>query len=374
MDKFSKLQFLQDLMLSCLSLWSWRFDSDFRLVECNSPESGNIGAILPEQSERIFVLAEDGQLPAVISLAAGIAWAVTSTGEKKGEKLFYALGPVRLYPDNLNTELVSDIADKFPVMSTYELSRYTSMLHKAVTGQTASVHLINDNTNDAGDSTAIQLLERLKEKIRNGELDYKEIVFEVLTNRCHLQALGAVTIEGAKNVALISIDKCCQAALESGLTRKTVSALCEEYVPQIRAASTGAEIARLSNTLMYHFVRLVRRLNGKVTYSEPVQACCTYIEKHAFDKITLELLARQVGYSPDHLSKKFKLEVGELPKDYILRTKIYHAQLMLTTTSMPLGERASKLSFCSNSHFTKVFRRFTQQTPASYRFMHNHMV
>ena len=68
MDKFSKLQFLQDLMLSCLSLWSWRFDSDFRLVECNSPESGNIGAILPEQSERIFVLAEDGQLPAVISL------------------------------------------------------------------------------------------------------------------------------------------------------------------------------------------------------------------------------------------------------------------------------------------------------------------
>jgi AraC-like DNA-binding protein len=175
-------------------------------------------------------------------------------------------------------------------------------------------------------------------------------------------------------VALISIDKCCQAALESGLTRKTVSALCEEYVPQIRAASTGAEIARLSNTLMYHFVRLVRRLNGKVTYSEPVQACCTYIEKHAFDKITLELLARQVGYSPDHLSKKFKLEVGELPKDYILRTKIYHAQLMLTTTSMPIGEIAGRLSFCSNSHFTKVFRRFTQQTPASYRFMHNHMV
>ena len=369
-----QLEYFQDLALDCLSLWSWRYTMDFQLLGSNCPMGGEINGSFLKQSGNVDVLYGKNLLPAVITAHDGLAWAVTVRRNAQQEPEYLVLGPARLEDAEQTSEEQSDFFAFLPAAGRKELGRYASMLHKAATDEVTPVYQQEADASSAGDTTAILLLASLQDKIRGGDLSYRELMSEALTNRRFLQSLGAVTTDSAKKVALLAIELSCQAALESGLPKRSVDALRSQYTPQLDGITSGYEIARLCDTLMYHLVRLVRRSKGQNTYSEPVQTCCTYINEHICDRLTVEFLARQTGYSPDHLSKKFREEFGEPLKDYILHTKIQRAQLLLTTTAMPVSDIAAMFSFSSSSHFTKVFEHFTKETPTAYRTQHSHLV
>lgn len=366
-----KLEYFMELMLCCTDLKGWVYDEGLRILKnySDSPEE-NYG--FTAQGERIRNLVQECLMPAVIESENGLLWALTAE-YTDGSVYYYVLGPALLADKKETSEENAVPLSALPAFGLQELARYACMLHKTVTGQHSAVYIQNAAAAASRDTTAILLLARLQDKVRNGDLHYKELVSEVLTNRRSLMSLGVVTIDSAREVALLTIDLSCQAAIESGLTKSMVDALRKQYLPDLKAASAGYEIAQICDTLMYHLVRLVRRSRGDRSYSEPVQACCTYIEEHACDKLTLDYLAKQTGYSPDHLSKKFRQEFGVPLKDYITRTKIQRAQMMLTTTDMSISDIGAMFSFCSASHFTRVFRQMTGQTPAEYRLKHTHM-
>lgn len=369
-----KLEFFQDLALSCLSLWSWRYTKDFRLQESNCPMDGEVNAAFLKQAGIVSTLYEKNLMPAVITAENGLAWAVTAQKASSQAPEYLVLGPARLEGAEIPAEEQPDFYAFLPLTSRKELGRYGSMLHKAAVDEITPVYQQEAEASPVGDTTAILLLASLQDKIRNGDLSYRELMSEALTNRRFLQSLGAVTTDSAKKVSLLAIELCCQAALESGLPKRSVDALRIQYSPQLDGVTSAYEIARLCDTLMYHLVLLIRRYKGEKTYSEPVQTCCTYVNEHICDRLTVEFLAKQTGYSPDHLSKKFREEFGEPLKDYILHTKIQRSQLLLTTTTMPVSDIATMFSFSSSSHFTKVFEHFTNETPTAYRTQHSHLV
>lgn len=369
-----KLKDFQDLLLCCCSLWSWHYDKNLRLMGSNCPDIEKFPVPL-KQFREACKPDSNKLLPAVFVSDTGLAWAGTVEKDPETIRQYYMIGPVRIadqrkdYPESMP----GNAAD-VPGMDIREFSRYASMLHKVLTNETIAAHSLIPGKIKSREGNVPNILLRLQDKIRNGDLDYKDLIIEVLTDHQCLQELGAVTIESAKNVAHISIDMCCKAALESGLSQKTVSALYDSYLPKIKSTDKWNEVAQLCNALMYRLIWQVRSTKGRQNYSEPVQSCCNYIEEHISGKLTLKSLAKQIGYSPDHLSKKFKQEVGEPIKDYVLRSRIHYAQLLLTTTIMSIGDIADKLSFCSSSHFTRVFRCLTHQTPTEYRLKYNHMV
>lgn len=357
------------LLLECLSLWSWQYDDTFRLIAGNCPEAKVYEQYFATQQELVCILREQGLLPAIVQAKDGMAWAVTTDGEH-----YYVLGPVQLAVFDKREDAEPDLTDTLPLFSIQELSRYATMLHSTLTGTPKAVHMPGGAHGMARPSASVLLLARLQDKVRNGDYKYKELVLEVLTDRQSLYELGAISQNSAKQVAGLSMALCRQAALEGGLTAQTIDALYDEHLPQIQAAKYACEIALRCDMLLYHLIRLVRRAKGDTAVSDPIQACCTFIAEHVDEKLTMSTLARQVGYSPDHLSKRFRAEIGQSIKEYILQMKIHRAQLMLTTTRLPIGDIAQLLSFSSSSHFGKIFHALVQQTPAAYRAKHSHAV
>ena len=367
MDLNEKLEYFLELTQSCVSLWNWQYDRDLHLRQTNCPRSTPGNNAFLQHRKRIINLDQGNLFPAVLMSESGLSWAVTKRKDSQDSCFYIALGPVFLTEQKELSEQDKEFYGALPVLSLKELEHCAAMLHKTVNDEIIPVYCRARQTDTGSDSTAILLWSRLQEYIRNGDLRYREIISEVLTNRSSLLELGAVTMESARRIALLTVDLSCQAAREGGLSAKSVEALRSQFVPQLKATDSGLETARLCDSLIYQLIRLVRRAKGDRTVSEPVLSCRMYIEEHAGDRLTLDQLARQTGYSPDHLSKRFHEEFGEPLKKYILRTKIQRAQLMLTTTSMPISDIAAALSFCSSSHFSKVFQRFNAETPADYR-------
>ena len=61
------------------------------------------------------------------------------------------------------------------------------------------------------------------------------------------------------------------------------------------------------------FVHRVHQLHEKTGISPQIRKCCDYIQIHTEDKISLHDIAGICGYSPEHLSRKFKKETGMSP-------------------------------------------------------------
>ena len=98
-----------------------------------------------------------------------------------------------------------------------------------------------------------------------------------------------------------------------------------------------------------------------------IQQALTYIHQHLGNKIELDTLATETCVSKDHLIRLFKQATGETPANYITRRKMEQAELLLTTTSIPVKNIATEIGFDDTSYFIRVFRKHSCMTPQEYR-------
>lgn len=87
-----------------------------------------------------------------------------------------------------------------------------------------------------------------------------------------------------------------------------------------------------------------------------------------FDRaISLSDLARVAGLSRMHFAAQFRAATGYRPREYLLQQRIEHAKSLLSNTETPLAEAALAVGFCTQAHFSTVFKRVTGDTPARWR-------
>ena len=101
-----------------------------------------------------------------------------------------------------------------------------------------------------------------------------------------------------------------------------------------------------------------------------VRHALTFIHLHISKKIDLEALAAETCVSKDHLIRIFKKSTGETPASYITRRKLERAELLLTTTVIPVKNIASELGYDDLSYFIRIFRKHSNMTPQEYRNAH----
>ena len=83
--------------------------------------------------------------------------------------------------------------------------------------------------------------------------------------------------------------------------------------------------------------------------------------------LSLEALAIEVGLSRAHFARMFRRVVGDSPHRYVMSRRIEHAKRLLTQSRLALNEIAQEAGFCSQSHFTQIFRLRLGVTPQQYR-------
>jgi AraC-like DNA-binding protein len=81
----------------------------------------------------------------------------------------------------------------------------------------------------------------------------------------------------------------------------------------------------------------------------------------------LELLAAERGMTPTAFSHFFRAHTGLTPARFISEVKVQAAARLLVTTHHSLDRIAAECGFANGNHFGKVFRRFRQHSPGTYR-------
>ncbi len=78
----------------------------------------------------------------------------------------------------------------------------------------------------------------------------------------------------------------------------------------------------------------------------------------------VQALARLAGRSPEHVSRQLRACAGLRPVDVVTEARIEHAASRLALGDEPIVDIALECGFDSLSHFYRVFRRVTGETPA----------
>lgn len=91
------------------------------------------------------------------------------------------------------------------------------------------------------------------------------------------------------------------------------------------------------------------------------------LHAHFSTSLTLAALAECVGVHQVHLARAFRQHYHCTVGEYVRQLRIEFACRELSGSDTPLVEIASAAGFCSQSHFSTVFKRHTGSSPREYR-------
>ena len=114
--------------------------------------------------------------------------------------------------------------------------------------------------------------------------------------------------------------------------------------------------------------RFLRHAHPQLPFHDKrIKHALAFIHQHINKKINLEALATEACVSKDHLIRIFKKAIGETPASYITRRKLERAELLLTTTVIPVKNIATELGYDDISYFIRIFRKHSNMSPQEYR-------
>jgi AraC-like DNA-binding protein len=99
-----------------------------------------------------------------------------------------------------------------------------------------------------------------------------------------------------------------------------------------------------------------------------VQELKELIQDHIDDNLSLKELSKGLEISPSHLSREFSRYFEDLSfGEYIRKLRIGKATELMGTPNYSLTEIAYLTGFSDQSHFTRIFKQHTGQSPSEYR-------
>jgi AraC family transcriptional regulator len=98
-----------------------------------------------------------------------------------------------------------------------------------------------------------------------------------------------------------------------------------------------------------------------------MQRITDYVLTHLNEKLSLETLAQQVGFSAYHFTYLFRQTTGKTPHQFVLDKRLEQARHLLKATDLPLSQVALEVGFQNQSHFTQAFKSRLGVTPRHYR-------
>lgn len=92
-----------------------------------------------------------------------------------------------------------------------------------------------------------------------------------------------------------------------------------------------------------------------------------WLEKHAYDPLSIELLSEKFNMSPRNMARRFKKATGDSPSVYIQRLKIEGAKRFLEESRKSFDEITYTVGYEDSRSFSRLFKKHTGLTPTNYR-------
>lgn len=155
------------------------------------------------------------------------------------------------------------------------------------------------------------------------------------------------------------------------IVRDPLAELLGKTLIESGPADDGIYVESVAQTLVMHVARLEpSRHTVKALPKWRIKRVQEYVGTHLEECIRLADLAKAAGLSRMHFAAQFRAATGCRPHDYVLQQRIESAKDILSTTDVPLAEVALSVGFYAQPHFSTVFKRLTDETPARWRKRH----
>jgi AraC-like DNA-binding protein/ligand-binding sensor protein len=133
----------------------------------------------------------------------------------------------------------------------------------------------------------------------------------------------------------------------------------KQYDAMLRLLATFAQhLSLISNQL------LVQQVNAEPPI---ITQAKQFIQEHQGDEIKLGTVAKVVNTSTFYFCKMFKKATGLHFTQYLARVRIEKAKNLLLNPNLRVSEIAYEVGFQSLTHFNRVFKKVTGQSPSAYR-------
>jgi AraC-like DNA-binding protein len=100
--------------------------------------------------------------------------------------------------------------------------------------------------------------------------------------------------------------------------------------------------------------------------SEELSEILSYIDAHVCEKLTLDLLEKELFISKSTIERRFQEELNLNPSEFIRKRKLIIAANMLLNGASVL-DAGNSVGYADNSHFIKLFKEYFGQTPSKYK-------
>ena len=92
-----------------------------------------------------------------------------------------------------------------------------------------------------------------------------------------------------------------------------------------------------------------------------------YIQKNLNKNLTVELLASQIGLSPNYFIRVFQQFFHETPMHFVLNEREKTARNLLENSEMSIKEIGLSLGFANQNYFSEFFKKRNGFSPSEYR-------
>lgn len=103
-------------------------------------------------------------------------------------------------------------------------------------------------------------------------------------------------------------------------------------------------------------------------YPEEVDKVTTYIKEHYCERLTLESIAKSVGFSKSYISRQFKQYKGITIMEYVIRKRIEQAKQLLKEGDWSIKQISYALGYSDPNYFTWSFKKQVGISPMQYRY------
>ncbi|MBP3856958.1 MAG: helix-turn-helix transcriptional regulator [Ruminiclostridium sp.] len=146
---------------------------------------------------------------------------------------------------------------------------------------------------------------------------------------------------------------------------------CENLFRQLMTAA-GQPIPepRIVSALLYAFVLAAQNAlmnTDTESYNCSIDSSVDHINRHYGEEITLERLAAMSGVSLQHFCRVFRAKLGMRPMEYLARTRVTQAKILLGETDMKISDIAAAVGFGEQNYFGITFKKYEGVSPTEYR-------
>ena len=404
-DSYHILLLFAGAAYAACHLNAWCFDAaDGKVLNSFSAHEKDLAGFFVIGGCLDYVAAHSGHhYPYLLSDGLGMVWIAEFSHEAgKESSLLFVFGPVftsatspLVITDNLDRmnfsftirRQLEKVLDEVPVLSNSMIEQYARMLHFALTGEPCDpkhfllqkakveIDLFSEkeeakyedlNGTHAPLERVLATEQELLDMVREGRRDEKRLAGFRAGADYTDYAEGDPT-RSAKDELIILSAKYMLTAEGAGVPARICRTMQLRYVRLIEKCRSVTELADIEHSMTEDFITRVEELKAAPEKSREIMIAEDYIRNNLQKPLSIDDVAKQVGYSGYYLSRKFARETGLVFADYVNRERVRYAQTLLRTTELPVQAISDMLQFSGLSYFGRVFKKFTGQTPKGYR-------